>query len=100
MQRRRDATGKAWLLKKVAPEGTTLYVGTHFEVFVPSGPPPEPSPSPTPNPSLTPRMHLPLVMGGCGYLIGGRIVPPVMGRTTLPLLTAGASPCAGAAAAR
>jgi RHS repeat-associated protein len=76
MQRRRDTAGKAWLLKKVAPQGTTLYIGAHFEVFVPADAPP-PDPPPTPPPGLTPRMHLPLAMGGCGYLIDGRVVPPV-----------------------
>jgi RHS repeat-associated protein len=60
----------------VAPEGTTLYIGAHFQVFVPTEAPP-PDPPPTPPPGLTPRVYLPLVMGGCGYLIGGRVVPPV-----------------------
>jgi RHS repeat-associated protein len=60
----------------VAPEGTTLYIGAHFQVFVPTEAPP-PDPPPTPPPGLTPRVYLPLAMGGCGYLIDGRVVPPV-----------------------
>lgn len=55
--------GDSNLVKKVAPEGTTLYVGAHYEVQpLPASPPPTPQPTPTPRPGVIPRLRLPLLL--------------------------------------
>ncbi len=66
--------GDGNLVKKVAPEGTTLYVGPHYEAFASANLPPPP-PTPTPRPGLTRKFALPAVLGGCGCLVDGHLVP-------------------------
>jgi RHS repeat-associated protein/uncharacterized repeat protein (TIGR01451 family) len=75
--------GDGNLVQKVTPEGTTLYIGPHYEVRpLPASPPPLPPP-PLP-PTLTKRSFLPLVANNTlsvdgrpaqivkYYLIGGQ----------------------------
>jgi len=66
--------GDGNLVKKVAPEGTTLYVGAYLEVFA-SSTPPEPTPTPTVQPGLDYKVILPVVLGGYLFDVDGRLVP-------------------------
>ncbi|MDW8101075.1 MAG: RHS repeat-associated core domain-containing protein, partial [Anaerolineae bacterium] len=65
--------GDGHLVRRVGPEGTTLYVGEHYEVFVPAVlPTPTPSPpTPTPDPRLRRRAYLPTV-SSCHLQLGGQ----------------------------
>ncbi len=65
--------GDGNLVKKVAPEGTTLYVGAHYEVRpLPASPLPIPQPPPT----LPKRIFLPLVANDALF-VDGRPAQPV-----------------------
>ena len=67
--------GDGRLVKKIAPEGTTLYVSPSFEVTTAITPPP---PQPTPNPALTHKRALPMVLSGGAHLhrMGSRWYDP------------------------
>lgn len=64
--------GDGNLVQRVGPEGVTLYVGEHLEVFLPATPPTPtpPPPTPTPDPRRGHKAYLPSV-SGCYLAIGG-----------------------------
>ena len=53
-------------MKKVAPEGTTLYVSPSFEVTTDITPP-DPQPTPTPKPAFTHQKSRPMLLSGGSY---------------------------------
>jgi YD repeat-containing protein len=65
--------GDGNLVKKVTPEGTTLYVGTHYEV---RPLPVSPLPVPQPPPTLPKRIFFPLVANDALF-VDGRPAQPV-----------------------
>ena len=67
--------GDGNLVRKAAPEGTTLYIGSYLEVSTAVTPPP-PLPSPTPQPGLDYKVILPVASNGGAFYIDGHMVPP------------------------